>query len=122
MTDSLSRRQAIKTIGAVSAGILAATEASAEPAALDVETGPAVASHPAPEIIPYVSTSEVFIPPRGRSYNTFSFDFPEPSVEFDGLRFGFIVFTPENAYALDSEKMSVQRSSDGLVISCNGFT
>ena len=37
------------------------------------------------EILPLVSTSDVFIPPRGRGFDKFSFDFPEPSVPFAGL-------------------------------------
>ena len=53
-------------------------------------------------IVPLVSTSDVFVPPRGRSFDKFSFDFPEPSVAFGGLRFGFRVFTYENAYGLDA--------------------
>ena len=36
---------------------------------------------PAPvALLPLTSTSDVFIPPRGRGYQKFSFDFPEPSV------------------------------------------
>ena len=42
-------------------------------------------------ILPLTSTSDVFIPPRGRAFMKFSFDFPEPSVEFAGYRFGFLV-------------------------------
>ena len=74
------------------------------------------------EILPLSSTSEVFIPPRGGSYNTFSFDFPEPSVEFDGFRFGFIVFTEENAYALDPSKMAATTTGDAMTITADGFT
>ncbi|MFI5280737.1 MAG: hypothetical protein ACHQU1_09590 [Gemmatimonadales bacterium] len=67
------------------------------------------------------STSDVFIPPRGRSFNTFSFDFPEPSVAFEGLRFGFLVFTRENAYGLDADAMRVEPSGDGLAVRCERF-
>ena len=98
MSDQLSRRDAIKILGVAGAaaalpGAVPASAATTAPVALDADFRA--------EILPLTSTSEVFIPPRGRSYNTFSFDFPEPSVEFDGFRFGFIVFTDENAYALD---------------------
>ena len=31
-------------------------------------------------VLPLTSTSEVHVPPRGRSFMKFSFDFPEPSV------------------------------------------
>src|ERR1019366_6055593 len=74
------------------------------------------------DILPLTSTSEVFVPPRGRSYDTFSFDFPEPSVAFDGFRFGFIVFTDENAYALDPAKMNATTTGDLMTIIANGFT
>ncbi len=42
------------------------------------------------------STSDVFVPPRGRSFNTFSYDFPEPSVQFGGYTIGFKIFSREN--------------------------
>jgi hypothetical protein len=44
-------------------------------------------------VVPLSSTSEVHVPPRGRSFMKFSFDFPEPSVEIEGLKIGFLVFT-----------------------------
>ncbi len=100
MTDSLSRRDAIKAIGVAGAALT-----HADAAAQLITPRPGGGAIPA-DILPLTSTSEVFTPAKGRTYNTFSFDFPEPSVEFDGLRFGFIVFTDENAYALDPSKMS----------------
>ena len=51
----------------------------------------------------------------------FSFDFPEPSVEFDGLRIGFLVFSRENAYGLDREKMTVDATADGLTLNASGL-
>jgi len=47
-------------------------------------------------VLPLTSTSEVFVPPRGRAFQKFSFDFPEPSIEFRDMRFGFLVFSREN--------------------------
>jgi hypothetical protein len=119
MSDNVSRRDAIKILGVAGAaaalpGTVPASAATPGLALPDTDVPAA--------ILPLTSTSEVFIPPKGRSYNTFSFDFPEPSVEFDGFRFGFIVFTDENAYALDPSKMSATTTGDGMTISCAGFT
>lgn len=75
-----------------------------------------------PPILPLSSTSEVFIPPRGRGFQKFSFDFPEPSVEFHGMRFGFLVFSRENAYGLDASRMTVQPTADGLDVTASGLT
>jgi hypothetical protein len=46
----------------------------------------------------------------------FSFDFPEPSVEFAGLRFGFLVFTRENTYGLHAGTMTAEPSGDALAL------
>ncbi|MFI5207290.1 MAG: hypothetical protein ACHQX4_04645 [Gemmatimonadales bacterium] len=72
-------------------------------------------------ILPLTSTSEVFVPPRGRSFQSFSFDFPEPSVAFGGLRFAFRVFTGENAYSLDPALMSAEGDDDALTLHCTGL-
>ena len=72
-------------------------------------------------VILLTSTSEVQIPPRGRSFMKFSFDFPEPSVEIDGLKIGFLVFTHENAYGLDAESMKFTRDGEGLRLACDRF-
>ena len=73
-------------------------------------------------ILPYTSTTDVFVPGRGRGFQKFSFDFPEPSVEFNGYRFGFRVFTRENAYALDGATMKAAPNGDGLDVTATGFT
>ncbi len=78
MRDPISRREWLMAMGAVSAGAMVPVPRT---------------TRLAPPILPLTSTSEVFIPPRGRAFMKFSFDFPEPSVEFGGLRFGFLVFT-----------------------------
>jgi hypothetical protein len=46
----------------------------------------------------------------------FSFDFPEPSVEFAGWRFGFLVFTRENTYGLPADAMTAAASGDALAL------
>ena len=101
MNDPLSRRDWLKAMGAVGAGAMLPPSA------------PRAASSP---ILPLTSTSEVLIPPRGRAFQKFSFDFPEPSVEFAGLRFGCLVFTRENTYGLDASTMTADGSGDALTL------
>jgi len=114
--SEISRRDALKALG-VAGAALTHTDAASQLIAPSI-TGDAVAA----DILPLTSTSEVFTPPKGRSYNTFSFDFPEPSFEFGGYRFGFIVFTNENAYALDGSKMTVTPTREGVNLKCTGLT
>ena len=52
----------------------------------------------------------------------FSFDFPEPSVEFSGYRFGFLVFSRENTYALDPSAMSAEATGDTLSLTSARLT
>jgi hypothetical protein len=73
------------------------------------------------EIFSFTSTTDVFTPSRGRAFMKFSFDFPEPVVAFGQHRFGFLVFTAENTYALDREKMRVALNGDTMELSCSGF-
>jgi hypothetical protein len=73
------------------------------------------------DIVDLTSTSEIFIPPRGRSYMKFSFDFPEPSVAFGDYRFGFLAFTDENTYGLDRSKLRAEGNGDALRVICDGF-
>ena len=108
MLDPLSRREWLKTVGAVGAGTLVPSIA------------PASFSPPV-TILPLTSTSEVFVPPRGRAFMKFSYDFPEPSVEFNGLRFGFLVFTRENAYGLDASAMTATTTPTGLEVTATGL-
>jgi hypothetical protein len=68
------------------------------------------------------STTEVFIPPHGGGFFKFSFDFPEPSLEFAGFRFSFRLFTFENTYAPDAERMTVTTEVDAIRIHCTGLT
>src|SRR5712691_12886762 len=116
MSDALSRRDWLKVLGAAGAGSLVPPGADGAPLPL-----PPRRDQP---ILPLTSTSEVFVPPRGRAFQKFSFDFPEPSVEFGGLRFGFLVFSRENAYGLDAGRMTVV-AGDGAGsarITAAGFT
>jgi hypothetical protein len=122
MSDSLSRRDWLKTVGAVGVGAMAPIDgipAVPEPvvaAALPVTT------HYAPgDIVELYSTSDVFIPPRGRSFMKFSFDFPEPAVVFGDQRFGFLIYTEENAYSLDRAHMTARGSADSLELTCDRF-
>ena len=120
MSDFLSRRDWIKTVGVVGAGALVPHDG------LLAETTPALpiappVQHAPGDIVDLTSTSEIFIPPRGRSYMKFSFDFPEPSVAFGDYRFGFLVFTEENTYGLDRSKLRAEGNGDALRVICDGF-
>lgn len=126
MTDAFSRRDWIRTIGvAGAAGALARldTVEAAEPATpLAVAAPMPVRSIYAPgDIVELYSTSDVFIPPRGRSFMKFSFDFPEPGVVFGDHRFSFLVFTDENTYSLDRSLMRASGNGDALELTCTGL-
>ena len=97
MSEFLSRRDWIKTVGVVGAGALVPHDALIAEPVESIPVAPAQLHAPG-DIVDLTSTSEIFIPPRGRSYMKFSFDFPEPSVAFGDYRFGFLVFTDENTY------------------------
>ena len=117
---SVSRRDWLKTIGAVGVGAMAP---------LDLDLGStssrplAVATRHAPgDIVELYSTSDVFIPARGRTWMKFSFDFPEPAVVFGGHRFSFLIFSDENTYALDRARMRASGNGDSLELTCDGLT
>jgi hypothetical protein len=116
VTQDLSRRDLLKTVGAVSAGALARPGTATEAITLQPE-----AALPAGEISELFSTSEVFIPPKGRSFMKFSFDFPEPAVSFGNHRFSFLVFTGENTYSLDRAGMKATGDANALTLEANGF-
>ena len=117
MTGPLSRRDALRILGATSAGALLAPRSTVA-APLGESAAPHTASA-APDIAPLTSTSDVFVPPRGRAYDKFSFGFPEPSVAFDAYRFGVLVFTYENVYGLDRAAMRVDATEDGVRVTCD---
>jgi hypothetical protein len=106
-------------MGAVSAGALAQGE---QASALPQQPSPSATVQPMTgQITELFSTSEVHIPPRGRSFMKFSFDFPEPSVAFSGHRFGFLIFTEENTYSLDRAGMKATGGGDAMTLAADGF-
>lgn len=138
MGKGWSRRSWLKGLGAAGVGFALAdpaqllsprrAEAAAAPArAPQAAAAPAPSTvvappHPDGTILPLTSTSEVDIPAQGRGYMKFSFDFPEPSVAFGGLRFGFVVFTSENAYALDPDLLEAEVDGDAMTLRAGGLT
>ena len=110
MPSRISRRTLLKAVGATGATAIVAAQAIEQAAA----SSPQVAS-PIPAdgtILPLTSTSAVFVPPRGRSFQRFSFDFPEPAITFQGMAFSVLVFTYENTYALDVTHIGTVTSAD----------
>jgi len=119
-TADVSRREWLKVIGAAgAAGVVSGIGGVADAVASSVPN----VSMPvtSAEVLPLTSTSDVFVPPRGNAYMKFSFDFPEPSVAFGGYRFGFLVFTDENTYALDAARLSASETGDTMRLTCTGF-
>ena len=118
--SELSRRDWLKVVGvAGAASAVSGAVNAAEAAVPNVVSAVPVAK--AAEVLPLTSTSDVFVPPRGRAFMKFSFDFPEPSVAFGGLRFGFLVFTDENTYGLDAARIIADDTGDVLKLTCTGF-
>jgi len=120
MTDPISRRDLIKVLGVGAAGSLLPLTPDATTPGPPVPVRVATAYAPG-EITPLTSTSDVFVPARGRAFMKFSFDFPEPSVAFGDLRFGFLVFTEENTYAPDRVLMTTSVNGDDMRLICTGF-
>jgi len=120
MSRDFSRRDWMKAVGATA---ITAHEVSARDTTLrsaqDAAGGPIGRADG--EISALQSTSEVFIPPRGRSFMKFSFDFPEPAVAFSGHRFSFLIFTDENTYSLDEAGLTVSRDGDSLTLEADGL-
>src|SRR5262249_5026403 len=83
-----------------------------------VSSQPAASTPANGAIVPRTSTSGVFVPPRGRSFMKFSFDFPEPSVVFEGHEFGFRIFTHENTYGLSAPDLRVTARDGGVDVTC----
>jgi len=125
MEDQLSRRELLKkTVAGVSTAAL--FHAARWPASPSAASGSAVAPASAgganaSAVLPLTSTSDVFIPPQGRSFFKFSFDFPEPSVAFENLQFSFRVYTFENTYAPDASSMTAESAGDGVRVRSKGF-
>lgn len=119
-SKSLSRRKLLKNAGGASLTTLLGLQTS-QPLPAASSQSPAGAQGP-PAILPLTSTSEVVIPTRGAAFMKFSFDFPEPSVEFAGLRFGFRICTYENVYGLNPQHMTAEKTADGLEVNCSQLT
>ena len=121
MTEPISRRDWIKTVGVVGAGAIVASESVLAETPSAVPPLPPPPAGPPGDIVELVSTSEIFVPARGRSYQKFSYDFPEPSVVFGDYRFGFLVFTDENTYGLDRSALRAEGNADSMRITCDRF-
>ncbi len=128
----LTRRELMKGAAATVSylavdGVAGATSvAGAEAAGLPgrghaAASGATVGDPPNGTILPLNCTSNVILPPPGRSLQKFSFDFPEPSVVFNKLIIGFRLYTFFNTYGLDREKMRAMPEGDGLRVECTGF-
>ena len=120
MEKKLSRRELLRSAAGASlalSGIPALREGRTANT-LSTASAPVASSPASDPILPLTSTSEVIIPPRGVSFMKFSYDFPEPAVEFGGLRFSFRLHTFENTYGLDRQAMTVQPVPSGLDVSC----
>jgi len=128
MKKRISRRDLLKTGLVAGASSLAlpgvgSPTAGAEPVARIPEPQTSATESTAPDgtILPLTSTTDVYIPPRGRSFFKFSFDFPEPSVSFQGMLFSFRLYTFENTYGLDRDHLTAEKTADGMVIRCSQF-
>jgi hypothetical protein len=118
MGKRLSRRTLLKT--GLAAGVSSLVPVNSQ--ALPLVSKPSVTDTRSPadgSILPLTSTSGVYIPPRGESFFKFSFDFPEPSIQFSGMQFSFRLYTFENAYGLDRDSFKVEQTSDGLRLTCS---
>jgi hypothetical protein len=119
VSEPISRRDWIKVVGAAGAGSLVTNVSDAPGLSPVVASSAATPAPTTPvDILPLSSTSDVFVPPRGRAFMKFSFDFPAPSVAFGGHRFGFLVFTDENTYGLDRSSMTAESSGDEMRLTC----
>ena len=122
LKEKISRRDILKNaaVGATAVGLggLRAIPAEASAAIAAFGTAPVLASD---RVLPLTSNSEIYVPPRGRGFMKFSFDFPEPSVLFERLRFSFRIYTFENTYAMDRDLITVSDTPDGMEIRCTGL-
>lgn len=117
MNEKISRRDLLKSAAVAGAARLVPPGAKNATPELSPPDGNVVPS--ADKVLPLTSTSDVFIPPRGRGFMKFSFDFPEPSVEFGGLKFSFRLYTYENTYGLDRSAITLKDQGDSLEIECS---
>jgi hypothetical protein len=123
LKEKLSRRDILKNAaaGATIVGLsgLSPLPHSVSAAMIPMETASALTSY---RVLPLMSTSDIYVPPRCRGFMKFSFDFAEPSILFEGLRFSFRIYTFENAYAMDGDLMTVADTPDGGIdLTCTGL-
>jgi hypothetical protein len=122
MESKISRRDLLKSAAGASALALTGIPALSDTAKADA-MGVAASATSVPSttpngILPLTCTSEVIVPAPGKSFMKFSYDFPEPGVEFGGLRLSFRLHTFENTYGLDQNSMTVQEVPGGLDLTC----
>ena len=117
MDERISRRNVLR--GAVAASVGRLVSPASELVSSGAERQAGASSADQERILPLTSATDVFTPPRGQSFFKFSFDFPEPSVDFEGLQLSFRLYTFENAYALDRERMAIESGNDGVEIKCS---
>ena len=118
MSKKVSRRALLKT--GLAAGVSSLVPVN--PHALPLVSSSAIVDSPGVadgSLLPLSSTGDVYNPPRGESFFKFSYDFPEPSVQFGGMQFSFRLCTFENAYGLDRDSLKVDQISGGLRLSCS---
>ncbi len=116
-----SRRALMKSAAALGVGaVLGGTAGALEPQFPDRRRPepPRMTPNPAVRgadgtIQQWNCTTGVYIPPRGRSFLKFSFDFPEPSVVYQGMAFSFRLYTFENAYGPDPAAMEARPAAGG---------
>lgn len=121
MKNRISRRDLLKTGLAAGASSLVPLDSQAVPGSSEARererpgaAGASIVAADEGSIAPLTCTSGVYIPPRGESFFKFSFDFPEPSLTFQGMQFSFRLSTFENAYGLDRDSMKIEQTADGL--------
>ena len=112
MTDKISRRELLKTTVAAGASSVVLRELDG---GLPAEAVPDPVSAAADgEIVALSCNDGVYVPPRGKSFFKFGFDFPEPSVAYHGMLFSFRLHTLEDCYGMDRASMTVEKTADGL--------
>jgi hypothetical protein len=117
----LTRRAWLKGVGVAAAGS-ASYAFTGAPLPAESYAQAARPASPDGTVVSKTSASDVFIPPRGRAFQKFSFDFPEPSVAFGGYEFGFRVFTHENTYGVSRLALEVRPIEQGLELTCTELT
>src|ERR1700723_2274302 len=116
MTDKISRREflQVSVVAGASSAVLRKSEVGLLPEAATAAV-PAAADG---EIVALNCNDGVYVPPRGESFFKFGFNFPEPSVAYQGLLFSFRLHTFEDCYGMDRASMTVEKTADGFEMRC----